>query len=143
MMRDLLSPVMARFQQILDQMSAGQLDEVGMLEAATQLQHLMSFASRASKAFNTTQSLKASGCSQCFTEALSLFLHSLTVPVHREIIHNGVRQYLHRMIICLGDEVLPFVPATVTHLLKDCEMRDVQEFIPLINQLIARFKVRL
>ena len=75
-------------------------------------------------------------------QALPIFLRALTTPYHRDIIHAGVRQYLHRMIICLGDELLPYLPIAVTHLLKDCEVRDIQEFIPLVNQLIARFKVR-
>lgn len=51
-----------------------------------------------------------------------MFLHALTIPVHRDIIHSGVRQYLHRMIICLGEEILPFVPVAVNQLLKDCEV---------------------
>ncbi|XP_066912669.1 exportin-T-like [Clytia hemisphaerica] len=139
-MGTLLSPVITLFQQICEQLQNGQLDEIGQLDGANRLQHLMAYASRASKAFSTVQSMKNSGCAQCFTEALSIFLHSLTIPVHRAIIHSGVRQYLHRMIICLGQDVLPYVPVAVTHLLKDCEMADIQDFIPLINQLITRFK---
>ena len=84
------------------------------------------------------------GCiSYIALQALPIFLQALTTQYHRDIIHAGVRQYLHRMIICLGEELLPYLPLAVTHLLKDCEVRDIQEFIPLINQLIARFKVKL
>lgn len=140
MMQNLFSPILATFQSKLNLMINGQADEVILQNLAFDLHNLMSYASRASKAFSTTQSLKTSGCSSCFKEALNIFLHSLTIPIHRNIIHTGVRQYLHRMIICLGEDVLPFVPVAVTHLLKDCEMRDIQEFIPLINQLITRFK---
>ena len=42
--------------------------------------------------------------------------------VHRDAIHDACRQYLHRMIICLGDQVLPFIPIAVNSLLKDCEV---------------------
>lgn len=140
LMGKLLSPVITLFQQVIEQLQNGTLDEIAQLDAANKLQHLMAYASRASKAFSTYQSMKNSGCAVCFTEALTIFLHSLTIPVHREIIHAGVRQYLHRMIICLGEDVLPYVPIAVTHLLKDCEIVDIQEFIPLINQLITRFK---
>lgn len=55
-------------------------------------------------------------------QALPVFLRALTVPVHRDVIHNGVRQYLHRMVVCLGEDVLPFIPVAVTHLLKDCSV---------------------
>lgn len=60
----------------------------------------------------------------CFIKVLNLFLHALTIPVYRDILHTAVRQYLHRMIICLGEEVLPYIPVAVTHLLKDCEVMD-------------------
>ncbi len=45
------------------------------------------------------------------------------------------------MIICLEEEVLPFIPAASEHMLKDCEAKDLQEFIPLISQMTAKFKV--
>lgn len=45
------------------------------------------------------------------------------------------------MIICLEEEVLPFIPAASQHMLKDCEAKDLQEFIPLISQITAKFKV--
>ena len=54
-------------------------------------------------------------------QALPIFLRALTIPVHRDTIHSGVRQYLHRMIVCLGDSLLPFIPVAVSHLLvEDC-----------------------
>lgn len=140
MMQNLFTPIMSIFKQNLDKIVNNQDDELLVQSLALELHHLMSYASRASKAFSTVQGLKSSGCAPCFTEALNIFLHSLTIPVHRNVIHPCVRQYLHRMIICLGEDILPFVPVAVTHLLKDCEMRDIQEFIPLINQLITRFK---
>lgn len=46
------------------------------------------------------------------------------------------------MIICLEEEVLPFIPAASQHMLKDCEAKDLQEFIPLISQITAKFKVQ-
>ena len=44
------------------------------------------------------------------------------MPAHKETLHSGVRQYLHRMIICLGDELLNYVPMAITLLLKDCQV---------------------
>ena len=83
--------------------------------------------------------------------------------VQRELLHSGVRQYIHRMIICLGDELLNYVPMAISLLLKDCtvsqcarvhepcvsvvvfffQSRDLQDFIPLINQLITKYKDRI
>ena len=55
-----------------------------------------------------------------YLQALPIFLRGLTVRVHRDVIHSGVRQYLHRMVICMGQGVLPYIPVAVTHLLEDC-----------------------
>lgn len=70
------------------------------------------------------------------------FLPALSCPVQRGVLRSSVRSFLHRMIICLEEEVLPFIPAASEHMLKDCEAKDLQEFIPLISQITAKFKVR-
>ena len=43
--------------------------------------------------------------------------------VQQDVLQSGVRQYLHRMIICLGDELLKYVPMAVSLLLKDCKVQ--------------------
>lgn len=110
---------------------------------AMYLYHLMSYISRTTKVFPNHQTTRQSGCLQCFAEALPIILKGLEVPVHKETLHSGVRQYLHRMIICLGDELLKYVPMAITLLLKDCQSQNIQEFIPLINQLITKYKQRM
>ena len=65
-------------------------------------------------------------------QALPIFLRGLEVPVQRETLHSGVRQYLHRMIICLGDELLQFIPMTVQLLLKDCSVSGWGRLVHLV-----------
>lgn len=72
---------------------------------------------------------------------MQTFLPALSCPVQRGALRSSVRSFLHRMIICLEEEVLPFIPAASEHMLKDCEAKDLQEFIPLISQMTAKFKV--
>uniref|UniRef100_A0A2I3SD80 Exportin-T n=1 Tax=Pan troglodytes TaxID=9598 RepID=A0A2I3SD80_PANTR len=70
-------------------------------------------------------------------------LHSCqpsVVPYKRIILRSGVRTFLHRMVICLGEEVFPFIPTASERMLKDCEAEDLREFILLINQITAKFK---
>ena len=55
-------------------------------------------------------------------QALPVFLRGLEVSTQRELLHSGVRQYLHRMVICLEDELLKYVPMAVSLLLKDCKV---------------------
>ncbi|XP_028410861.1 exportin-T-like [Dendronephthya gigantea] len=139
-MRNVITPLITRFNAVFDKISCSNLDETSLLPYAQYLYNLASFASRLSKAFSTQQTMKQCGCASCFAEALPVFLRALTVRIHRDLIHSGVRQYLHRMIICLGEDILPYIPVAVTHLLKDPEAKDIQEFIPLINQIISKFK---
>lgn len=99
-------------------------------------------SSRTSKAFHSQLTIKQCGIETCYTDALDVFLRALDVPHQLGIVHASVRQYLHRMVVCLEEDVLPYVPVAVEHLLKKSEARDLHKFMPLINQIISKFKVR-
>ncbi|KAL5516022.1 hypothetical protein EMCRGX_G001278 [Ephydatia muelleri] len=133
LMSRVLTPVVERFRIAITQQEA----------LAQSIYNLLSFASRASKVFVNHQQTKQSGCLECFAEALPAFLCGLEVPKQKELLQSGVRQYLHRMIICLGDELLKYVPIAISLLLKECKSHDILEFIPLINQLITKYKERI
>lgn len=87
--------------------------------------------------------MQACGCVETFTDLLKIFLQAVNVPVYRQLIQQGVRQYLHRMVVCLEKEILPFVPIVLENLLKQPEARELHDFLPLMNQLIMKFKVNL
>lgn len=97
--------------------------------------------SRTSKAFSNKQTVKQCGCTEVYRDCMQAFLPALSCPFQRGALRSSVRSFLHRMIICLEEEVLPFIPAASEHMLKECEARDLQEFIPLISQMTAKFKV--
>ena len=71
-----------------------------------------------------------------------MFIQAVNVPVHRQLVQIGVRQYMHRMVVCMEREILPFVPVVLENLLKQPDARELHDFIPLMNQLIMKFKVR-
>ena len=79
-------------------------------------------------------------------------------------VYIAVRQYLHRMVICLqSDVILHYVKVTMQYLLEAASIRGglvgcgenelnekynlivngITEFIPLVNQVVARYKVSL
>lgn len=97
--------------------------------------------SRASKGFSNQQTMQNCGCEGVFVELLQIFIQAVTVPVHRQLIHIGVRQYMHRMVVCMEKEILPFVPIVLENLLKQPDARELHDFIPLMNQMIMKFKV--
>ncbi|KAJ8411343.1 hypothetical protein AAFF_G00173490 [Aldrovandia affinis] len=139
LMRSLLGPLMERFELLLGKLLQEQ-DEERQVALADCLHHAVGFASRTSKAFSNKQTVKQSGCSEVYLECLHTFMPALSCPVQKEALRGAVRTFLHRMIICLEEEVLPFIPAASERMLKDCEAKDLQEFIPLINQISTKFK---
>ncbi|XP_072002720.1 exportin-T [Engystomops pustulosus] len=142
LMRNLLNPLMEKFKILLEKLVVEQ-DEERQAILADCLNHAVGFASRTSKAFSNKQTVKQCGCSGVYLDCLQSFLPALSCPVQKEILRGGVRTFLHRMIICLEEEVLPFIPTASEHMLKDCEAKDLQEFIPLINQITAKFKAQV
>ncbi|XP_017571197.1 exportin-T [Pygocentrus nattereri] len=139
LMRSLLTPLMEAFRLLLAKLTQ-EADEERQTALADCLSHAVGFASRTSKAFSNKQTVKLCGCSEVYLDCLQTFLPALSCPVQRGTLRSAVRSFLHRMIICLEEEVLPFIPAASEHMLKDCEPKDLQEFIPLINQITAKFK---
>lgn len=85
--------------------------------------------------------MKQCGCVDAFTEALKIFLQSFKCPVQRQLIRSGVRQYLHRMVVCLEEEIFPFIPIILENLLQQPDAKELHDFIPLMTQLIMKFKV--
>ncbi|XP_043086682.1 exportin-T [Puntigrus tetrazona] len=139
LMRSLLTPLMEAFRMLLAKLPQ-EADEERQAVLADCLSHAVGFASRTSKAFSNKQTVKQCGCSEVYLDCLQAFLPALSCPVQRGPLRSAVRSFLHRMIICLEEEVLPFIPAASQHMLKDCEPKDLQEFIPLISQITAKFK---
>ncbi|XP_061662329.1 exportin-T isoform X2 [Syngnathoides biaculeatus] len=142
LMRGLLAPAVAAFRTLLDKLAA-ETDEAAQAAAADGLSHAVGFVSRTSKAFSNKQTVKQCGCTEVYRDCLRAFLPALGCPVQRGALRGCVRSFLHRMIICLEEEVLPFIPAASEHMLKDCDAKDLQEFIPLISQIAAKFKRRV
>ncbi|KAJ6651387.1 hypothetical protein lerEdw1_020960 [Lerista edwardsae] len=142
LMRNLLAPLMQKFKVLLEKLVMTQ-DEDRQVALADCLNHAVGFASRTSKAFSNKQTVKQCGCSEVYLDCLQTFLPALSCPLQKEVLRSGVRTFLHRMIICLEEEVLPFIPSASEHMLKDCEAKDLQEFIPLINQITAKFKTQV
>ncbi|XP_051231439.1 exportin-T isoform X1 [Dicentrarchus labrax] len=139
LMRSLLLPLMDVFRLLLAKLLQ-ETEEERQASLADCLSHAVGFASRTSKAFSNKQTVKQCGCTEVYRDCMQTFLPALSCPVQRGVLRSSVRSFLHRMIICLEEEVLPFVPAASEHMLKDCEAKDLQEFIPLISQITAKFK---
>ncbi|KAJ8245570.1 hypothetical protein GJAV_G00272180 [Gymnothorax javanicus] len=112
LMRSLLAPLIERFKLLLGKLLQ-EPDEERQAALADCLNHAVGFASRTSKAFSNKQTVRQCGCSEVYRDCLQAFMPALSCPVQKEVLRSGVRTFLHRMIICLEEEVLPFVPGGV------------------------------
>jgi len=151
LMQSLVSPILDKFVVVLDELIClSRLSPVGSAadeakckrrEVVAQcLSHAMSSVAWSSKAFSNAQTIKSSGCLPVYLNALEVFLQTVQLPEVVPVIQAGLRQYLHRMTVCLGEELLPFIPLASQVLLKSSSIQSLTEYIPLINQVIAKFK---
>ncbi|XP_063443506.1 exportin-T-like isoform X2 [Mytilus trossulus] len=139
LMKNLLSPIATKFESLLTKLVA-ETNQEKQLAYAQSINTATALASRVSKGFSSQQTMQVCGCVDTFTDLLRLFLQAVNVPLHRQLIHTGVRQYLHRMVVCMEKEILPFVPVVLENLLKQPDARELHDFLPLMNQMIMKFK---
>ena len=102
----------------------------------------MLVASRASKGFSVQTKLKDCDSVEIFLEILRIFMPVINVSTHKSLLHSGFRQYLHRMIVCLDNEIIDYFPLTIEVLLKQksVEPKDLVDLLPLLNQIINKYK---
>uniref|UniRef100_A0A0B6ZHY5 Exportin-T n=1 Tax=Arion vulgaris TaxID=1028688 RepID=A0A0B6ZHY5_9EUPU len=139
LMKQLLMQIATKFNIMLVKLKE-ESSEKRQLAYALCMQNAMSLASRASKGFSGQQTMKQCGCILAFTELLSIFLGALEVTNQRDLLQQGVRQYLHRMVVCLAEEIMPFLPEAMARLLKQPDARELYDFLPLVNQIIMKFR---
>ncbi|KAF4520194.1 hypothetical protein B566_EDAN003907 [Ephemera danica] len=139
--RDLLSPMLTKFPSLVEHL-IHEPNEKRREVLSHCLCHAMALTSRISKAFSHQQSMKASGCVNVYKDTLQVFLCCLQVqhPNQRRELHSSVRQYLHRMVVCLEEELLPYIPSASELLLKSDDISSFQEYVPLIIQLISKYR---
>ncbi|KAH9494515.1 hypothetical protein Btru_042329 [Bulinus truncatus] len=142
LMKQLLLHIATKFNLMLAKLTE-ERDEKRQQEYAECIHNAIALASRASKGFSGQQTMKQCGCVSAFTELLSIFLAALEVTNQRASLQQGVRQYLHRMVVCLEEEIMPFLPEAMERLLKQPDARELYDFLPLINQIIMKFKANI
>jgi hypothetical protein len=65
------------------------------------------------------------------------------IPANKAL-RARIISFLHRMVDCLGDKLLPFLPEAFRALLPtSAEPRDICDTLALLNQLIVRYKAAL
>ncbi|OTF75547.1 transcription initiation factor TFIID subunit 1-like protein [Euroglyphus maynei] len=110
--------------------------------------HLIDIISATSKSFSSVNTVKTIGVQQLYLYSFELFVKSVVGqtfdPDAQHILQSSIRLYLHRLIVCLGeDEMIPMLPDAIqTLFLSSTEIsaKSVLELIPLFNQIIPKYK---
>ena len=135
-------PLKLRFQSILSQeiFQASQ-DIRTQQKYADLLAHIMHCYIALSKSITSPLHLEATLCFPFFAEALELFTSALSLSVGGSVIRDGLRTYVHRMMVIMGSALIPELPRVFAILIGDrCEVTDLSDSIQLIDHLIDRFK---
>lgn len=142
LMNNLLTPILNSFTNLLNKYLIT-VNENEKLILAKCLNNEMLVASRISKGFSNAIKVKDCQCTDLFLKLLHTFLPALNVQTHKNLINAGVRQYLHRMVVCLDSELFDYLPHTIDILLKNNDAKDLNDILPLINQIISKFKQQI
>jgi exportin-T len=140
----LVQPLLERFTAI--GLAMPQATSIEQQEQCTSsMKHIIQMITAVSKGFIKPSHLMASQCNTVFEQALVNFMQALSLQFDMEPVRNGVRTYLHRLIVCMGEGILPIMPQALASMLDvtTCQIHDLKEFVPLINQIIDKFKAKV
>ncbi|XP_047735709.1 exportin-T [Hyalella azteca] len=140
LMSQLLTPLLEVVQQ-LARVMAQNTNPIQKSATATIICHCMALTARTSKAFSQQSTMSSCQCVHLYVHAAKLFIECVNLDVERETISLGLRQLLHRLVVCLDSaDLLPLMPAAAQALLHTSSVHSLTEFLPLINQLMTKFK---
>ncbi|OAD74660.1 hypothetical protein PHYBLDRAFT_180902 [Phycomyces blakesleeanus NRRL 1555(-)] len=75
-----------------------------------------------------------------FNQATEIILNVLQTFNQFLLIRDAARFSFARFITCLGSEVLPYLPTLINGLLTECEITELNDFLPFIGLVAHKFK---
>ena len=143
MIQSLLTPILDQFNLTFDSLHTLLLQlpqnpaPAPAVHMSRTLSNLMRLASFASKCVSSHQVAEETGCSHVFLHLLENFSKILALPLEQETLQEGFRPFLHRMVVVLGGNFLPFLPELLTRLLHVPTPTGPQECCILLNQVLS------
>lgn len=115
------------------------------------ISHVISLVAWTSKAFSNVHPIKSINCQSLYLDSFNTFIKVLSLDGVGEdnllLLQSSLRLLLHRLIVCLEEsEIVPLIPFAVERIfLPSCNNSNmsgkiVQELMPLINQIVTKFK---
>eukprot|EP00884_Botryococcus_braunii_P015515 jgi/Botrbrau1/2647/Bobra.0203s0001.1 len=136
----LIQPLVMQIQENLRRVG-GQ----GQPQSEALLQQALEAVTRLSKGFSLQLcSQKRPNLGALLAAPLDAALHIPKMLPNNKGLRGRVISYLHRMVECLGETIIPFLkPALLALLPLSAEPADICDALALLNQLVARYKAAL
>lgn len=114
------------------------------------MSHCINLVARISKAFSNVHTIQSIEGQALFLDSFNNFAKVLSLESiggeNLVLIQSALRQLLHRLVVCLEEaEILPLLPIAIKNIFLPCSSacfsaKTVQELIPLLSQVVAKFK---
>ncbi|TMS37761.1 hypothetical protein L596_004628 [Steinernema carpocapsae] len=143
-MKDLASTLVSKFSATVSEIEATPAANQEKRELLIgQLQNTISYSSRITKAFSAQNSMDSCNCTEAFVFLMTTYLNALTVD-NAEILLDTLRQYLHRMVICLDDQLIPVLPELFHKFVMVARtVKAMSDFLILAQQIFTKYKQKI
>lgn len=112
------------------------------MEIRGYLANIIGYSARVTKAFSIPCTMQSCKCVPIFMEIMNTYLERVYWE-YTEMM-DSLRQYLHRMVVCLDEEFIPAIPKILEKFLAAASnIKVLHDFLILVQQIITKFKVRL
>ena len=153
----LIKPIWEKFEEICGKLSnlisaqngkiINETNDLLVKQFCNQISHLISLAARTSKAFSNVITIKSIALQDIYLQSFNLFVKALSLSLNEDqlfVIQSSLRQFLHRLIVCLDEsDIVPLLPAAIQSLFlvnQQLNSKTLQELVPLLNQVVTKFK---
>ncbi|CBY14023.1 unnamed protein product [Oikopleura dioica] len=139
----LLGPLVERFQIDTRHVVETPMEQEQQQIICTRSSQYVAWAGRITKCWKGPDGVNACSAQPILAETLKYFMKGLQIPSTieaRSVVMQSVRTFLHRMLICMGEDILVLLPDALAIFLERVEFRELHELFPLINQIGAKFK---
>ncbi|XP_069696804.1 exportin-T-like [Periplaneta americana] len=139
---DLLSSALNSFSNIVE-LIATEPDAEIRSSLAQRLCHAFTVTSSTAKAFKDLAMLRQCDCVQIYMDALDVFMCSLRIADSEPSVSNAMRQLIHRLVVCLEEELVPYLPIVTRGLRTARSIECVVENTFLLIQILNKYGKKL
>uniref|UniRef100_A0A1I7Z6U6 Exportin-T n=1 Tax=Steinernema glaseri TaxID=37863 RepID=A0A1I7Z6U6_9BILA len=143
-MKELASTLVNKFSVTAANIQATPATETKRRELLfAEMNNIIGYSSRITKAFSPQATMDSCNCTDAFVYMMTTFINAVTVD-NADIILDSLRQYLHRMVICLDDQLIPVLPELFQKsVMVIRSVKAMSDFLILCQQIFTKYKQKV